>query len=123
MYKINLISKSSDKYPQKLLKLPDSPDIIFAIGNLSLLNTFSLSVVGSRNFTLEAKAITENLVKDIVKQDITIISGMARGIDTIAHSACIYAGGNTIAIIGCGFSTIQHQKIFKQILENNRTNN
>lgn len=123
MYKINLISKLCDKYPQKLLKIPDSPDILFAIGNLSLLNTFSLAIVGSRNYTLDAQTLTEKLVKDLVNQGITIISGMARGIDSIAHKACISAGGNTIAILGCGFESVQHQKIFNQILENNRTNN
>ena len=119
MYNIKLISKLCDKYPQKLLNISGSPDIFFAIGNLSLLNTFSFAVVGSRNATLDAKVLTEKLVKDLVNQNITIISGMARGIDTTAHKACIRAGGNTIAILGCGFLMVEHQKIFKEILDNN----
>ena len=117
---VKTISKSCKEYPSNLLNIPNSPDTIFALGNLSLLNTFSLAVVGARNFTLDAKIITENLVKDLVNQDITIVSGMARGIDTIAHKACIESGGNTIAILGCGFFSLYKQKIFQQILNNNR---
>ena len=123
MKKITLISKICKEYPQNLLKLSDTPDILFAIGNVSLLNTFSIAVVGSRNYTLDGKGITMQITKDLVRQGITIISGMARGIDTIAHKAAIDAGGNTIAILGCGFSIVEYQKIYTQILENNRINN
>lgn len=123
MKKITLISKLCEDYPQNLLKIPNSPEIIFAIGNLSLLNTFSIAIVGSRNYTLDSKLLTIQLTKDLVKQGITIISGMARGIDSISHKACIDSGGNTIAILGCGFQIVEYQKIYKQILENNRSNN
>ena len=123
MSNITLISKLCDTYPTQLLQIPNPPDILFAIGNLSLLNKFSIAIVGSRNFTLDAKILTENLVKDLVHQGVTIVSGMARGIDTIAHTACISNGGKTIAILGCGFSLVEHHTIFQKILKNNRTNN
>lgn len=119
---IKIISKYSDDYPSNLLNIPNSPNTIFALGNLSLLKTFSLAIVGSRNFTIDAKILTENLVKDLVNQNITIISGMARGIDTISHKACIENGGKTIAILGCGFLSVYKQKIFQQILDSNRIN-
>ena len=118
MKKIALISKLCDKYPQKLLNIEDSPDMLFAIGNLDLLNTFSLSIIGSRNCNQEAKILTKNLVKDLVENNVTIISGMARGIDTVAHESAIDAGGKTIAIIGCGFIYAEDKKIFNKILEN-----
>lgn len=118
MKNIELISNSCNLYPQKLLNISNFPDILFAIGNTSLLNTFSLAVIGSRNYTLDAKIITQNLVKDLVSLNITIVSGMARGIDTIAHEACIDAGGKTIAILGAGFLIMEKQKIFKKILDN-----
>ena len=117
--KITIISKSCNNYPQNLLSLSDSPELLFAIGNLSLVNTFSLAIVGSRNFTLESKSLTSNLVKNLVAQDITIISGMARGIDSIAHETCIENGGNTIAIIGGGFLYTSNKKLFNKILKNN----
>lgn len=118
MNKIQLISKLCDKYPQKLLKIENAPDIIFAMGNLSLLNTFSIAVIGSRNFTMEAKTLTQSLVKDLVKEGITIVSGMARGIDTIAHEACMDEGGKTIAILGSGLLSIANQKVASRILSN-----
>lgn len=118
MKPIQLISKSCSDYPQKLSLISESPEIIFAIGNISLLNTFSLAIVGSRNCTFDAKNFTENLVKDLVSQNITIVSGMARGIDTIAHKTCIESGGKTIAILGCGFIHVERQKIFNEILKN-----
>ena len=118
MKKISLISKLCEKYPQKILSIKDSPDILFAIGNLDLLNTFSLAVIGSRNCNQEAKVLTKSLVQGLVENNVTIISGMARGIDSIAHESAIEAGGKTIAIIGCGFIYAEDKKIFNKILEN-----
>ena len=65
MKDIQLISKLCSKYPKKLLSLENSPDVIYAVGNLNLLDTFSLAVVGSRACTRESKALTEKLVKEL----------------------------------------------------------
>lgn len=119
MNKIHIISKTDNNYPKNLLTIENPPDIFFAIGNLSLLNTFSLAIVGSRNYTLDAKTLTSNLVKDLVKHKVTIVSGMARGIDSIAHDVCIEEKGYTIAITSGGFFKLCHQKIFNQIIKNN----
>ena len=114
-----LIEKENPMYPQKLLSIKNPPDILFAEGNLELLNTFSLAIVGSRNYTITGKILTENLVKELATRNITIVSGMAIGIDSIAHESCVEAQGNTIAILGSGFIDAKRKKIFKKILENN----
>lgn len=118
MKDIKLISKLCNKYPKKLKDLENSPNIIYSIGNLNLLNTFSLAVVGSRSCTIEAKILTEKLVRELATLGITIISGMANGIDSIAHETAIKCGGQTIAILGSGFDVAKGKKIFKQILDN-----
>ena len=117
MKDIQLISKLCSKYPKKLLSLENSPDVIYAVGNLNLLDTFSLAVVGSRACTMEAKALTEKLVKELATLGITIISGMANGIDSLAHETALNCGGNTIAILGSGFEVAKGKKILKKILD------
>lgn len=117
MKDIKLISKLCNKYPSKLKNLKNAPDPIYAIGNLELLDTFSLAVVGSRACTIEAKVLTEKLVKELATLGITIISGMANGIDSIAHETALKCGGKTIAILGSGFDVAKGKKIFKQILD------
>ncbi len=117
MKDIQLISKLCSKYPKKLLSLENSPDVIYAVGNLNLLDTFSLAVVGSRACTMEARALTEKLVKELATLGITIISGMANGIDSLAHETALSCGGNTIAILGSGFDVANGKKIFKKILD------
>lgn len=119
MEQIHLISKISNNYPKNLLHINNPPDILFGIGNLSLLNSFSLAIIGARNYTLEAKILTSDLIKNLIKHKITIISGMARGIDSIAHEICIEEGGSTIAIVAGGFLNICNQKIFNKIIKNN----
>ncbi len=94
---------------------------IYAIGNLELLNKDSIAIIGSRNYSEYGKKITIELTKDLVKNNIVIISGMANGIDSIAHNACIDNGGKTIAVLGSGFKNIypkENEKLFYKILDN-----
>ena len=119
MNQIKLIYKNNPLYPKKFLKLKQPPDILFAIGNLNLLNSFSIAIVGARNATLNSQLLTKDLSKELTNRNITIISGMATGIDSIAHEACLEVKGNTIAILGNGFDISRRQKIFNKILINN----
>ena len=118
MNNIKFILKTSPYYPQHFFKLKQPPEFLFALGNIQLLNTFCIGVVGARACTEESILLTKQLVTELSMRNITILSGMADGIDQIAHNACIDAHGKTIAIIGSGFEIAQKQKIFHQILEN-----
>lgn len=118
MNEIKLITKNSTDYPQKLFCMSEPPDILFALGNISLLNSFSIAVVGSRIHTLKGKILAENIVSELTINNTCIISGMAKGIDSISHQTCIENGGKTIAILGGGFNQFKNKSIFKKILEN-----
>lgn len=118
MNNLKLIYKSNPLYPQKLLTLKNPPELLFAIGNLKLLNTFSIAIVGARKFNQNSKLLTQNLAKELSIRNVTILSGMADGIDSIAHESCIDSLGKTIAILGNGFNISKSKNIFNRILEN-----
>ena len=118
MQEIHLITKNSKYYLAQLYNLKIPPNFMLAVGNLELLNSFCIGVVGARSCSSESVQLTKQLVNELCERKITILSGMADGIDQIAHKICINNGGKTIAIIGCGFEFVKNKKIFSQIIEN-----
>ncbi len=97
-----LVPFTSPLYPESLRNIYDPPLVLFARGRLELLHTPMLGVVGTRRPTAYGKAATERLAGDLAMGGLTIVSGMARGIDTSAHQSALAAGGNTVAVFGCG---------------------
>lgn len=79
---------------------------IFVLGNLLNNDKRSIAVVGSREMTPRGKAVTQKFVEELVKEKITIVSGLARGIDTVAHESALKFGGRTIAVLGSGLDII-----------------
>ena len=115
------ISKKDALYPDKLRSIRKSPERIYAIGNLNLLNEKSFSVVGTRTPTDYGKKYCRKICKEMSLRDIPIVSGMALGIDTIAHQTALKNGGKTIAVLPCGMNKIypkENEKLFEQIIEN-----
>ena len=103
---IILLTKFDNNYPQKLINHSDAPFFLFCKGDLSLLNSKSLSVVGTRKPSNYGRMITNKLVGDIAQHKITIVSGLAYGVDSIAHRKCLECGGKTIAVLGSGLNEI-----------------
>jgi DNA processing protein len=97
-----LISIQDARYPRRLREIFDPPIVLFAIGRSELMPTPSIGVVGTRNPTPYGMAAAERLSTDLARAGLTIISGMARGIDASAHQATLKEGGDTIAVLGCG---------------------
>ena len=119
--KIYEIYPINPTYPDMLKKIPSAPKKIYAIGNISLLNEKSISIVGSRNSSEYGRKITKSITKDLVQSGIVIVSGMANGIDSVAHKTCLEYGGKTIAVLGSGFRHIfpkKNEELFHQIIEN-----
>ena len=117
---INVVTKFDDDYPEKLFELYDAPYILFYMGDLNLVNQPSLAVVGSRKPTSYGKVITERFVRDIASTGVVIISGLAFGVDSIAHRVCLDTGGKTIAVLGGGFDHIypqEHHNLAMEIAE------
>lgn len=103
---IQVLTPFSEKYPNKLLELEFPPSVLFCIGDVSLLETDSIAVVGTRRITQYGKIITEKFCKGLVENGFTIVSGLAEGVDSVAHKTALENGGKTIAVLGGGFEHI-----------------
>jgi DNA processing protein len=101
-----IIPATSPQYPERLREIYDPPVMLFARGRIELLQSLMISVVGTRRPTRYGIAATEKLAGDLAAAGLTIVSGMARGIDTAAHNAALQAGGATIAVFGCGVDLV-----------------
>lgn len=101
-----IIPLGTPLYPDLLSKIADPPLVLFAKGDAALLNAISVGVVGTRRPTTYGKAVAERLSKEISDLGITVVSGMARGVDTYAHKAALKGRGGTIAVFGCGVDVI-----------------
>jgi DNA processing protein len=115
-----LITIWDKEYPALLKKIYDPPILFYILGELTESDQFAIAVVGTRQPTNYGKIQAERISADLAKQRITIISGMARGIDSIAHNAAIKSGGRTIAVVGSGLDVIypaENRKLFEKIAE------
>lgn len=116
------ILKFNDKeYPQKLRYINDPPKQLYILGNEKILNSFSLAIIGCRDYTEYGKRISKDLSFKLSKKGINIISGLAKGIDSFAHIGCIVGGAKTIAVLGSGFNYIypkENIELLKEIVKN-----
>lgn len=103
---IETITQDDPRYPKLLLDVYDPPYCLFVRGTLQQ-DTNMIAVVGTRKYSPYGKQVTEMIVSELAKQGLTIVSGLALGIDGIAHETTLRAGGNTIAVLGGGVNT-QH---------------
>lgn len=121
MFETKIIKKGEAYYPTQLYKLETPPKQLYIKGNKELLNTFTIAIVGARKCKNESFEYSKHLSYDLAKNDITIISGMAIGIDTSAHEGALEACGKTIAVLGSGFENIypkSNKKLYEKILTN-----
>lgn len=113
-----LITLHDERYPQRLREIFDPPLVLFAFGRTELLGSHSIAVVGTRRPTPYGIAATERLSADLAKSGLTIVSGMARGIDTAAHTAALAENSDTIAVLGCGVDVLypaDNRKLYQEI--------
>jgi len=101
-----LITFGDPRYPQLLREIFDPPIILFARGRVELLESLAVAVVGTRRPTPYGLAVAERLSGDLAHAGLTIVSGMARGIDTASHKGALAGGGDTVAVLGCGVDIV-----------------
>lgn len=121
---MKIIEFKDENYPKKLIKIDNAPKKLYIEGNIENLNTNCLAVIGSRKCTDYGKKWCEIFVKELIKYDLTIVSGMALGIDMIAHNTAIDESGKTIAVLPCGLNNIypeENENLYKKIIKNNGT--
>lgn len=122
-YNIKAICITDDCYPELLKQIYDPPVILYCKGNIETCDmNKTVALVGTRTPSDYAREVSYNLGRDLGKSGVTVISGLAEGVDTSAHTGCLESGGKTIAIIGSGHNRIYPKSnisLAKQIIEKN----
>lgn len=109
----------SPDYPRLLREIPDPPPVLYIKGTLTEEDAWAIAVVGTRRATAYGREVTRRLVTTLARSGITIVSGLARGIDAEAHRAALDAGGRTIAVLGCGIDHVyppEHRRLAAEIV-------
>ncbi len=97
-----VITPGMPAYPARLKELPDFPKTLYCIGNVKLLESGGVSIVGSRKTNAYGRGAAVRFAGSIAEAGVTVVSGMARGIDTCAHRGALDVCGDTVAVLGCG---------------------
>lgn len=108
-------------YPRRLREIPNPPTILYVKGAIRPEDEWCIAIVGTRRASSYGKEVTRQIVTDLVRNKMTIASGLARGVDAEAHRTALDAKGRTIAVQGCGLDTIyppEHKKLAEEIIAN-----
>lgn len=119
--KISVLSISDPNYPSLLKEIYDPPVLLFYRGSIERIDHFGLAIVGSRKVSEYGRKVTEKLSFELASLGITIVSGMARGVDSLAHNGALNAKGRTIAVLGSGLLRIyppENRTLAERIAEN-----
>lgn len=100
------LTNISEKYPELLLEIPDPPICLFCKGNIDLLNSDCIAIIGTRHPTPYGERVTFEFSKKLSEAGLTIVSGLAAGLDSIAHKGALESSGGTIAVLGSGLGNI-----------------
>ncbi len=103
---IKVLTPYSDEYPIKLLDLEYPPQTLYCLGDINLIKSSCIGIVGTRTPTPYGKIVTEKFTKGLCENGFTIVSGLASGVDSVAHTVALNNNGKTIAILGGGFENI-----------------
>jgi len=105
-YGVKVFTWHDKDYPSRLKEIYDYPPLIYVRGSLLPEDEWYLAVVGTRRATVYGRQVTEEIVADLAQSKITIVSGLAKGIDTVAHHSALEAGGRSIAVFACGLDIV-----------------
>ncbi|OGO39806.1 MAG: DNA protecting protein DprA [Chloroflexi bacterium RBG_16_57_8] len=108
-------------YPARLKEIYDYPPVLYVRGSIISQDEWCMAIVGTRRATVYGRQVTEEFVTDLARSKITIVSGLARGVDTVAHHAALEAGGRTMAVFACGLDTVypsENANLARRIMEN-----
>jgi len=118
-FNVSLVTIKDQSYPKNLRQIYDAPPLLYVRGNLEPRDDLAISMVGSRLATNYGRTVTERIAGDLARHGVTMVSGMARGIDSAAHRGSLSVGGRTIAVLGCGVNIIyprENRHLFEEIM-------
>lgn len=116
---VSLLTWESEAYPCYLREIDGAPPVLYVHGSLEEIDRWAVAVVGTRRLTRYGRQVTQELVTGLVLNGVTIVSGLARGIDAVAHHTALEHGGRTIAVLGSGPDCIyppEHRALARQIV-------
>lgn len=119
-YGIRALNTLDADYPQRLLTTPDAPQLLFYKGNADLNKTKTISIVGTRRNSEYGKQITETIIRELAEYDVLIFSGLAFGIDGIAHKTALKQELSTVAVLAHGLASLyppEHGQLSKQMMK------
>lgn len=117
---VSIVTLHDPGYPKNLLQIYDPPPLLYVRGRLDAGDPLMVAMVGSRKGSSYGRAVTRRISKELASAGATVVSGMARGIDTYAHLGALEAGGRTIAVFGCGLDIIyppENKRLFLDIID------
>ena len=103
---ISVLIQQDESYPKRLKEIDQPPPVLYTQGEIIEDDEWSVAIVGTRRVTAYGRQVAENIAGSLARNGLTIISGLARGVDSIAHQAALDAGGRTIAVLGSGLDRI-----------------
>jgi DNA processing protein len=103
---IKILTWDDEDYPKRLREIDQPPPVLYVRGELIAEDTWAVAVVGTRRVSAYGRQVTEEVGSQLAANGVTIISGLARGVDAISHQSALNAGGRTIAVLGCGVDRI-----------------
>jgi DNA processing protein len=113
-----LVTWEDEEYPAHLKQIYDPPPLLYVLGSLTGQDKVAVAVVGSRYPTTYGRSAAERIAMGLSGQGVTVISGLARGVDTCAHRGALAGGGRTIGVLGCGIDIIyppENRELFNQV--------
>ena len=116
---VRVVTLLDRDYPKPLLEIPDPPPFLYLKGNLGTVEP-AVAVVGSRRASSYGILTTTRLAGELARHGVTVVSGMARGVDAAAHRAALETGGNTIGVLGCGIDLVyptENRALFREMVE------
>jgi len=119
-YGVSVLTCNDPNYPSRLREIYDYPPLLYVRGSLYPENEWYLAVVGTRRATVYGRQVTEEIVTDLVQNKITIVSGLAKGIDSVAHHTALATGGRSIAVFACGLDIVypsENANLAQQIIQ------
>lgn len=117
---IRVMTWSDADYPARLREIAQPPPVLYLRGEIKEEDTWAVAIVGTRRVTSYGRQVTEEIASFLARNGVTVVSGLARGVDGIAHQAALNAGGRTLAILGSGVDRIyppEHRALAEQMIE------
>lgn len=116
---IQVLTWEDEAYPARLKEIDQPPPVLYLRGELKPEDTWAVAIVGTRRITAYGRQVTEEVASALARDGITIVSGLARGVDSVAHQAALEAGGRTLAVLGSGVDRIyppEHRRLGEQVI-------